>query len=77
MISNKEENDLELTTPAKINLIMKLLRSSPAVEQYFDEFRNFFADDKRPEDLNRVIENLGQEIINLKDHIKSLKKKIV
>ena len=53
----KEENekigDLNLTTPSKINLIIKILRSSPAVEQYFNGFRDFFTDNEKPKDVNK------------------------
>ncbi|CAH1767769.1 1322_t:CDS:2, partial [Entrophospora sp. SA101] len=61
----------------QLNIIVKLLRrSSPGVNQYFNEFKNFFTDNEAEEDSKKRIEVLESEMVKMKSRIVNLKKKL-
>ena len=59
-----EDNLNSMSNSEKLNIIMKLLRSSSSrVNQYYSDFKDFFANNKPEEDLHEQIQTLEREII--------------
>ena len=66
----------QFTNPES-NIIMELLRSSSSgVVEYYNGFKDFFANNEPEEDLHEHIQKLERELIRMKNHLSHFKKKL-